>query len=54
MKDTRHTRGSFLPPREGDTTGRFYIPKSLKEIEERAIKDVARLKKRFGCNKNGE
>ncbi len=53
-KDSEAGMGTFLPPREGDTTGRLYRPKSLKEVEERAIADVQRLMKRFGCNKNNE
>ena len=45
--------GSFLPPRQGDTTGRLYIPKSLKEVEERASSDALRLMNRFRKDNEG-
>lgn len=41
-------RGSFLPPREGDTTGKLWKPKNLEEVEERARLAAERFIERFG------
>lgn len=40
-------RGSFLPPREGDTTGSLYRPKNIEEVTKRVSLAAKELMQRF-------